>query len=126
MFLKIFLKNISLYSDGLPCPLQHPVKPREVSLSLDFLSISHSRTSSLLSSVAVPELPSPMVPDKSPQVSCDWWRSQCIPLIGPQVQQEMALLSLGTPHPAVPPRVPNRGPSSASVMPRWGENKNIF
>ena len=69
------MKNILRFSDGLPCPLQHPVKPREVSLSLDFLSISHSRTSSLLSSVAVPELPSPMVPDKSPQVSCDWWRA---------------------------------------------------
>ena len=39
----------------------------------------------------------------------------------------MALLSLGGGHPAVPPRVPNRGPSSASVMPRWeGEQQYVL
>ena len=99
MSLEQLVQHYSRFSDGLPCQLQHPVKPREVSLSLemprDFLS-SHSRQSSLIST-----LPSPMIPDKSPQL-----------------QHDLALMSLqDTGQPSVPPRVPVRGPSSSSVMP---------
>lgn len=101
MSLEQLVQHYSRFSDGLPCPLLYPVKPPEVSRSLDTLprdflsSISHSRTSSTLSSI----LPSPMVPDKSPQL-----------------QHELAMLSQQS-HPSVPPRVPVRGPSSTNVMP---------
>ena len=105
--LEQLVQHYSRFSDGLPCPLRYPVRPREVSLSLDsihrdFLSISHSRTSSTLcSSTEATGLPSPMIPDKSPQI-----------------QQEMALMSFeDRGQPTVPPRIPVRGPSSSNVMP---------
>ena len=103
MSLEQLVQHYSRFSDGLPCSLRYPVKPVEVQLSTDtlprdFLSISHSRTSSTISSAL---LPSPMVPDKSPQML-----------------QEMAMLSVqNNIHPNLPPRVPQRGPSSSTVLP---------
>ena len=92
--------HYSLFSDGLPCKLVHAVKPREVSLSLDCpslpwdcLSLSHSRTPSLAVPTLQPSLAS--APCLSP-----------VPA---------AMPSVGLP--AVPPRVPTRGPSSQTVMP---------
>merc|ERR1719277_1541516 len=62
MSLEQLVQHYSRFSDGLPCQLKFPVKPREVSMSEDLLS-SHSRSSSTLSSS---QLPSPMIPDKPP------------------------------------------------------------
>ena len=86
--LENLVRHYSLFSDGLPCQLVHPVKPREVSLSLetpslpwDLLSISPSRSSSCSVSTLQPCLsPVPGLP-------------------------------------AVPPRVPVRGPSSQTALP---------
>jgi len=100
MSLEQLVQHYSRFSDGLPCQLKYPVKPREVSMSEDLLS-SHFQTSS--SNLSSSLLPSPMVPDKSPQLL-----------------QELEKLSMTTPtkvNPSIPPRVPIRGPSSSSSMP---------
>ena len=92
--LENLVRHYSMFADGLPCKLVHPVKPREVSLSLespslslDFLSLSSSHSTPSCSTSSTSTLQPTVLSPPGPGI------------------------------PSVPPRVPTRGPSSLTGLP---------
>eukprot|EP00092_Neocalanus_flemingeri_P028200 GFUD01030624.1.p1 GENE.GFUD01030624.1~~GFUD01030624.1.p1 ORF type:complete len:807 (+),score=129.29 GFUD01030624.1:58-2478(+) len=123
MSLEHLVQHYSRFSDGLPCQLLHPVKPREVSASLDVSTTSwdflHSRSSSMSTSTpsSSPKPParvnSKLIPPSIPT------KSKLAEFHGNQICNEVATLRMDDKvkkkkpdkddNPTVPPRVPFRG-----------------
>jgi len=142
MSLEHLVQHYSKFSDGLPCQLSFPVKPREVSASLDVSTTSeesgvflgHSRTSSSSSFNPTPparfnsKLAAPLIPTKSKLAEFNGnkiWSETPTLRMEDKVKQDKdnsshSILS-------VPPRVPDRGaPSIAPMSPKPVDKRKLY